>query len=57
MGRAWKVSQLLSEPACARVVKQMAPGMLMQGFPSLQSRKKIATVIVKSSERLTSGFW
>lgn len=57
VGRAWKVSQLLSEPACAHAVKQVAPGVLVRWFPSLQSSKKIATVIAESSERLIGGFW
>lgn len=48
MGRAWKVSQLLSEPACAHAAKQVAPGTLVQESSSLLSSKKTDMVLAKS---------
>lgn len=49
VGRAWKVSQLLNEPARAHAAKQLAPGTLVQEPSSLLSSKKTVTVLAKSS--------
>lgn len=50
MGRAWKVSQLLSEPACAHAAKQETPGTLMQESSHHCCQvKKTDTVLAKSS--------